>query len=72
MKIKSFLAVAAIASLAILSACNKEECHECHYDDANGDEVEIGEKCGDEIEDLEANGYEKDGVTYTVHCGEEH
>lgn len=55
-------------SLALLStACKKDECHECHYDSANG-EVELGEKCGDELEDLEANGINVDGTNYEVHC----
>lgn len=72
MKTVNYLAIAAIVSLSVLSSCNKEECHECHYDDANGGEVELGEKCGDEIEDLESNGYTTGGATYTVHCGEEH
>ena len=50
------------------SCKKKEECHECHYDDANGNEVELGEKCGEELENLEANGYTIGGVTYEVHC----
>lgn len=53
------------------SSCKKDECAECHYDGPNG-EVELGQKCNDEIEDLEKNGYKKDGQTYTVHCGEGH
>ncbi len=52
-------------------ACKKDECKECHYD-KDGGEVELGEKCGDDIETLEKDGYTKDGVTYTVHCGEDH
>lgn len=51
-------------------SCKKEECHECHYDDANGNEVEIGEKCGDELESIEASGYNVDGTVYEVHCHE--
>ncbi len=72
MKKLNYLSVLAVSSMLMLSACKKEECHECHYDDTNGDEVELGEKCGDEIKDLEANGYIISGTTYTVHCGEEH
>ncbi len=53
------------------TSCKKDECAECHYDGANG-EVELGQKCNDEIESLEKNGYQKDGQTYTVHCGEDH
>ena len=49
-------------------SCNKEECHECHYDGPNG-EVELGEKCGDDLEALEASGYTDDnGTKYDVHC----
>lgn len=61
----------AIALLAIFSfsSCKKEECHECHYDGPNG-EVELGEKCGDDLEDLEANGFAADGTVYEVHCHE--
>lgn len=53
------------------SSCKKEVCHECHYDGDNG-EVELGEFCGDDLENLEASGYTKDGINYEVHCGEEH
>jgi len=52
-------------------SCKKDECKECHYD-KDGAEVELGEKCGDDIETLEADGYTVDGVNYTVHCGEDH
>lgn len=53
-----------------LSACKKKECHECHYEDPVGAIVEIGEKCNEELEALEANGYSVSGSTYTVHCHE--
>ena len=68
MKKVIYLAVFAMVSL---SSCKKDECKECHYDGPNG-EVELGEKCGDDIEDLEASGHTVDGQTYTVHCGEGH
>ena len=51
-------------------SCKKNQCSECHYDDAQGLEVELGEKCGDELETLEANGYNLGGVNYDVHCHE--
>ena len=51
------------------TSCKKDECHECHYDGPNG-EVELGEKCGSELEDLEANGYNEGGTNYVVHCHE--
>ncbi|MBT6438995.1 MAG: hypothetical protein HOB26_10005 [Flavobacteriales bacterium] len=72
MKKLNYLSVLALSTTLMFSACKKEECYECHYDDANGDEVELGEKCGDEIGDLETSGHTTGGVTYTVHCGEEH
>ena len=50
------------------TSCKKEECHECHYDGLGEVEVELGEKCGDELKDLEANGYAADGTVYEVHC----
>tara|TARA_B100000963_G_C22528682_1_gene626544 strand:+ start:863 stop:1099 length:237 start_codon:yes stop_codon:yes gene_type:complete len=67
-KVAIFLGAVAVFGF---SACNK--CHECHYDGANG-EVELGEYCGDEAEDLEASGYAdpSTGTVYTVHCGEDH
>lgn len=55
--------------IAVLASCEKNKCHECHYDKA-GAEIELGEKCGDELEALEANGYTDTTGTYTVHCHE--
>lgn len=60
--------------LMALNSCNKDECHECHYElVTNGveSEVELGEKCGSELEGLEADGYTTaDGTNYEVHCHE--
>jgi hypothetical protein len=61
--------------LSIMSvSCNKEECHECHYDQVeNGitTEVELGLKCDDELKAVEANGYtDAAGNNYEVHCHE--
>lgn len=66
---KTILKITAVATLFMLVSCKKNKCYECHYDGPNG-EVEMGEKCGDEVRDLEQNGYVTDSVTYTVHCGE--
>ncbi len=67
MKKVGFIAAAVLAVSFV--SCNK--CHDCHYD-LNGTEVEIGEFCGDELEDVEANGYAlNDSTVVTVHC-EEH
>lgn len=63
--------IAVLAVSAVLFSCNKEQCEECHYDDA-GQEVELGVKCDDELEDLEANGYTVNGESKEVHCGEGH
>jgi hypothetical protein len=60
-----------IVSLSILAlsvaSCKKNKCTECHYD-KNGTEVELGEKCGDDIETLEASGYNDNDTIYEVHC----
>lgn len=57
-----------------LGSCKKKDCHECHYEIVtNGLEtkVELGEKCGSELEELEAKGFTtSDGVNYPVHCHE--
>lgn len=65
MKKVVFIGLVALAAVA----CKKEECHECHYDGPNG-EVELGEKCGDELETLEKSGYNAGGTNYDVHCHE--
>lgn len=61
----------ALSALALtFASCTKPECHECHYDGPNG-EVELGEKCDEDLENIEASGYTAaDGVTYEVHCHE--
>jgi hypothetical protein len=59
-----------VFGMSFTSCKKKEECHECHYEDANGAEVELGEKCGEELEDLETNGFKDGGTTYEVHCHE--
>lgn len=66
---KSILLSGALICLTLFS-CKKDECHECHYEDAQGAEVELGEKCGDEMEDLEANGINVGSTNYEVHCHE--
>lgn len=66
---KSIFITAVLMSITLIS-CKKDECHECHYEDAQGAEVELGEKCGDEVEDLEANGINVGSTNYEVHCHE--
>lgn len=56
---------------AALTFASCEKCKDCHYD-VNGNEVEIGELCDDDLENAEANGYAiNDSTTVTIHC-EEH
>jgi hypothetical protein len=63
--LKSSVVVA--ISLALYS-CKRDECHDCHYD-KNGAEVEMGEYCGKDLENLEAQGAYTDSTgTYEVHC----
>lgn len=61
------LAFIGLISLAAV-ACKKKKCHECHYDKTDGTQVELGQKCGDELENLEKNGTTVDGTHYDVHC----
>ena len=61
-----FLAIASVMTLT-LSSCKK--CHECHYD-KGAEEVERGEYCDDDLEDIEANGFTDTSGTYEVHCHE--
>ena len=61
----SFIALGAVT----LSACGKSKCHECHYE-KDGQEIELGEKCGDDLEAIEASGYNDNGTVYEVHCHE--
>ena len=68
MKNQFFVIGLALVAMTAVS-CKKESCHDCHYDGPNG-EVELGEKCGDELETLEANGYNLDTANYVVHCHE--
>ncbi|MDP5099065.1 MAG: hypothetical protein NWQ27_03645 [Crocinitomicaceae bacterium] len=68
-KVKGYAVIAIVGLSFVMGSCKKDECHECHYDGPNG-EIELGEKCGDDLEDIEANGYAVDGVVYEVHCHE--
>lgn len=67
---KSKLMIVGMGVVALaFTACKKEECHECHYD-KDGQEIELGEKCGDDLEAIEASGYNDGGTVYEVHCHE--
>ena len=55
-----FLPVIIVFAIASMTSCKKDECHECHiaYDGPNGEvEVEIGEFCGAELENVESPDY---------------
>lgn len=67
-KMKRSVFVLSLMAMTAIS-CAKNKCHDCHYD-KNGAEVALGEKCGDELESLEADGYTDTTGTYTVHCHE--
>ena len=72
-KMKKIAILFSAVALIGFTTCNK--CHECHAD-VNGAEVELGEYCGDEAEDLENSGYvvagDTTGTVHVVHCGEDH
>lgn len=65
---KKVIFASAILAVTAFASCKK--CHDCHYDGPDG-EVEIGEFCGDELEEVEASGHAVGDTVYTVHC-EEH
>ena len=53
MKKKAIFGIMSIGLAFSFASCSK--CEECHYDDADGSEVEIGELCDDALEDAENN-----------------
>lgn len=70
MKKGKMILVAAIALIAFGTASCKK-CSECHYDKA-GAEVELGEYCDDDLENIEKDGFHDHDAdtTYEVHCHE--
>jgi hypothetical protein len=63
------IAFLAIGLFSLNTSCKKKEtCHECHYDDDNGQMVDLGKKCGDDLEKIEAEGVMVNGKKYEVHC----
>ena len=67
---KSLTTLFGVLFITLITSCNTSECHECHYEDENDQEVELGEYCDDELEAIEANGYNLNDTTYEVHCHE--
>ena len=47
------IGIALFSVVAMTSSCKK--CEECHYDGADGTEIEIGEICGDDLKNAEEN-----------------
>ena len=68
MKNKSIFGIMALGLAVSFASCSK--CEECHYDTADGTEVEIGELCDDALKDAEENGCAVGDTTYTLHCHE--
>ena len=68
-KSTNLLFVALLFAAVSTISCKKKECHECHYE-KDGAEVELGEKCDSDLEELEKNGIDVNGVNYEVHCHE--
>lgn len=66
---KSIIRIGVLAFVVTLVSCKKNQCAECHYD-KDGAEIELGERCGDDLENLEASGYNDGGTVYEVHCHE--
>ena len=59
---KFLLYISVIVSSSLFISCEKDnECHECHIaimmQDGSEHEHEIGEFCGEDLEDVESNGY---------------
>ena len=87
---KYILSILAIVGSSLFVSCEKDdhdECHPCHLELEMADgtidhDYQIGEFCGDDLHDLEANGFTTDAFTHededfpagtytNVHC-EEH
>jgi hypothetical protein len=67
---KNIKSIIVLGILFTILSCNKSQCHECHYEDVSGQEVELGEKCDSDLENLESNGITVADSLYEVHCHE--
>ena len=76
MKKMNLLTLTVLSTVLVFTSCSKDDdhvddCHECHValmmQDGSEHEHEIGEFCGDELENVEANGYTV--VTEFTHMG---
>ncbi len=67
--LKKIVGFTIVLSIAVLSSCGKNKCETCDYY-KNNEDIELGEYCGDDLKDIEKNGYtDSTGTTYDVHCG---
>lgn len=68
---KGRLILLGLTTIVALGMTSCKKCSECHYDKA-GAEIELGEYCDEDLENLEANGYHDHDAdtTYEVHCHE--
>ena len=64
---RNLVGLAVLVGMLAFTSCKKFDCHACHYEGPNG-EVALGNKCGNEVEDLMATGVDVDGTNYEVHC----
>jgi len=65
--------VLSVVAISFIGFTSCKKCSECHYEvmDSSGQEVEVelGEYCGDDLEAIEASGYQlNDSTNYEVHC----
>jgi hypothetical protein len=60
-----------VGAIAMTGFVSCEKCEKCHYESGNA-EVEVGELCGEDLEDAENIGYYDTNTDslYDVHCGE--
>ena len=64
-----FSAALLLFAATSVASCGKNKCEICEYY-KDGVDTEIGEFCGDDLKDIEKNGYtDSTGVTHDVHCG---
>lgn len=60
------LAVMGLVAL-LAGACTKDDCKYCYYS-KDGQEVALGELCGEEVKTIEDSGFDIGGVNYDGYC----
>ena len=73
MKNYSLLSILLVGIFGVMTSCSSNDCHECHIalKNAGGEEVathEIGEYCGDALEDVESAGYNLEDTVFYSHA----